>query len=72
MDVDASLAPIPAPISIGKSFKSSHETLLLSKTITSVFVALFDGYPVDINILVHTVEEGVNEIYYGPVHLVLN
>ena len=72
MGVDARLAPTALDISIGKSSKSSHKILLSSKTITSVFVALVDGYPVDINILVHTVEEGVNEIYYGPVHLVLN
>ena len=63
MGVDARLAPTAAYIFIGKSSKSSHITLLSSKSITSVFLAEFDGYRVDINILV-TVEKALNKIHY--------
>ena len=52
MCVDARLAPTAPRISMGKSSKSSHITVLSSKSITSVFVAELYGYPVDISILV--------------------
>ena len=62
MGVDARLAPKATPISNGKSSKSSHVTLLFSKSITSVvLVAEFLGYPVDINILV-AVEKVIDKI----------
>ena len=64
MGVDARLAPTAPLISIGKSSKSSHITLLVSKSITSVvLVAEFLGYPVDINILV-AVEKVIDKIPY--------
>ena len=63
MGVDARLAPTAVDISIGKSSKSSHITLLSTKSITSVFIAGFYGYPVDINILV-AVEKVINKIPY--------
>ena len=68
MGVDARLAPTAPAASKGKSSRSSHITLLSSNPITSVFVALFHGCPVDINIL-DTVEKALNEILYDPVYL---
>ena len=58
--VDARLAPTAPSISIGKSSKSSHIMLLSSESITSDVVAGFNGFPVDINILV-AVEKVINE-----------
>ena len=63
MGVDARLAPTAPRISMGKSSKSSHITVLSSKSITSVFVAELYGYPVDINIL-DAVEKVMDKITY--------
>ena len=61
MYVDPRLAPTAPYISIGKFSRSSHTTLLSSKSINSVFVAEFNGDPVDINIL-DAVKKALNEI----------